>query len=135
MSIQGAGGVVVKNNTFGVAENAANKTYNGVFLAQGSARATIDSNTFNFSVPQDNHERRTVNIEGNPTIDNVAITNNKLNVTGAVSPKGVVMLLSAFGNTASGYGVTNLTVTGNTVTAAAESKGSAYGAYYRACRT
>ena len=129
VSIQGAGGVVVKNNTFSVAENAANKTYNGVFLAQGSARATIDGNTFNFSVPQGNHERRAVNIQGNPTINEVAITNNKLNVTGAANDKGMVMLLSALGNTANGYGVTNLMVTGNTVTADAESKGSAYGAY------
>ncbi|PST47674.1 hypothetical protein COO72_11810 [Bifidobacterium callitrichos] len=130
VSIQGAGGVVVKNNTFSVAENAdQNQSYNGVVLAQGSARATIDGNTFNFSVPQKSKERRAVNIQGNPTISTVSITNNKLNVTGAASLNGMVMLLSAFGNTASGYGVTNLTVTGNTVTADAESKGSAYGAY------
>ena len=129
VAVPGAGKVKIENNTFSVAEGAdTSQSYNGIQLDQGAGDITISGNTFNFSVPQNNKDRRAVNIQGNSPIKTVAITSNRLNVTGEAG-KGTVMLLSAFGNTANGYGVTNLTVTGNAVTATAEAKKSAYGAY------
>ncbi|PWG59979.1 hypothetical protein DF200_04890 [Bifidobacterium catulorum] len=116
VAVRGAGDVKITNNVFGVADNAdLSQSYNAIHLSQGSARVVIEGNTFNFRTVTKNKDRVAVNIQGNPTISNVTVTNNTLNVSGDDAGKGSILLVEAFGNANPGYGITNLAVTDNKV--------------------
>ncbi|MBW3087496.1 hypothetical protein KIH77_01890 [Bifidobacterium sp. 82T24] len=116
VAVRGAGDVTIKDNVFGVADNAdPSQSYNAIHLSQGAARVTIENNTFNFRTVAKNKDRVAVNIQGNPTISTVTVSGNTLNVTGDNAGKGSILLVEAFGNSGAGYGITNLAVTDNTV--------------------
>ncbi|OZG59870.1 internalin [Bifidobacterium myosotis] len=129
VSVQGAGDVKIEGNAFGIAENAAVTGYYGVYVQKGSARVSISNNTFNYPTAAKNHNRTAIYLTGQEnTVTDVTVANNTMKVTGAASNKGQTVFIDASGGR-NDYGITNLTVTGNTVSATAETKSNATGIY------
>ena len=129
VSVQGAGDVKIEGNTFGIAENAAVTGYYGIYVQKGSARVSISGNTFDYPTAAKNHNRTAIYLTGQEnTVTDITVTNNTMKVTGAASNKGQTVFIDASGGR-NDYGITNLMVTGNTVSATAETKANATGIY------
>ena len=134
VAVKGAGNVRIEKNTFGIADTAdQSQSYNGVRLSDGAAHVTISGNTFAYATRPNSKDVNAVSVQGggnggSKVATDITVENNTLNIAGDTDGKGLVIFVSASGNT-NDYGITGLKVTGNTVTAEQSAKRNAFGAY------
>ena len=105
----------INDNTFNLTASAQTSNYSGIYLASGTKNVSVSGNTFSYPVIAMNKTRIAVDVQGSST-SSVTVSGNTLSVTGDTVGEGMILLVSAFGNS-SGYGITGITITDNTVTA------------------